>query len=186
MKEKTAKFSNEALEPSILIEGPRWGDAEFLGKWLLAASRANELLTRAREEVAFQGTMLAVDIICVRDFEISATVVLSKLTENFSTVLFSLEEMDTNDVAIMAELGFYQRTGDRYQMTLPTSIDIHRVKKALRKFAETEDSEYSLHPEKLVHTIPMSEGKAWQGRLKQMDEKQRLADRNALLMMLCR
>ena len=181
MEKETDKSSMEALEPYILIEGPRWGDAEFLGKWLLAAARANELLTRVREEVTFQRTMLAVDIICVRDFEISATVVLSKLAENFSTVLFSLEELDTNDVAIMAELGFYQCTGDRYQMTLPTRIDIHRVKKALRRFAETEDPEWFLHPEKLIHTIPMSEGKAWQGRLKQMDEKQRLSDRNALL-----
>jgi hypothetical protein len=179
--EEAHKFSNEAVDSYILIEGPRWGDAEFLGKWLLAASRANELLTRVREEAAFQGTMSAVDIIHVRDFGISATVVLSKLAENFSTVLFSLEELDTNDVAIMAELGFYQRTGDRYQMTLPTRLDIRRVKTALGKFVETEDPEYFLHPEKLIRTIRVSEGKAWQERLKQMDEDQRLADRDALL-----
>lgn len=181
MKEDTDMFSDETLDTYILIEGPRWGDAEFLGKWLLAASRANELLTRVREEAAFRGTMFTVDIITIRDFGISAIVVLSKLAENFSTVLFSLEELDMNDVAIMAELGFYQRTGDRYQMTIPARIDIHRVKMALRKFAETEDAEYVLHPENLVHTIQMSEGKTWQERLKQMDEEQRLADRDALL-----
>ena len=181
MKDETDKFSTETLDQYLLIEGPRWGDAKFCGKWLLAAGRANDLLTLVREDASFSRVMTAVDIICIRDFGISASVVLSKFAENFSTILFSLEDVDTNDVAIMAELGFYQRTGDRYQMTIPARLDIHRVKKALRKFADTEDSEYCLHPERLVRTIRPGEGRAWQERLKQMDERQRLADRNALL-----
>jgi hypothetical protein len=153
MEEGTDNFSNEAVNSYILIEGPRWGDAEFLGKWLLAAARANELLTRVGEDVAFQEPMRASDI---RDLGISAIVVLSKMAENLSTVIFSLDELDLNDVAIMAELGFYRCTGDRYQMTLPTRIDIHRVKMAIRKLAETEDAEYALHPEKLIQTIRVS------------------------------
>jgi hypothetical protein len=36
-----------AREPYILIEGPRWGDAEFHGKWLLAAARADRLCKTA-------------------------------------------------------------------------------------------------------------------------------------------
>jgi hypothetical protein len=32
--------SVQKTEPYILIEGPRWGDAEFNGKWLLTAAKA--------------------------------------------------------------------------------------------------------------------------------------------------
>jgi hypothetical protein len=30
-------------EAVFLVEGPKWNDAEFFGKWMLAAAKANEL-----------------------------------------------------------------------------------------------------------------------------------------------
>ena len=56
-----------------------------------------------------------------------------------------------------------------------------RVKMAALKFAKTEDEEYYLHPEYLVATMPYAEAKAWQSRLREMDEVHRHADRLLLL-----
>jgi hypothetical protein len=38
---------NTADKKFVLIEGPRWGDAEFYGNWLLAAAKANRLVQQA-------------------------------------------------------------------------------------------------------------------------------------------
>jgi hypothetical protein len=83
--------------------------------------------------------------------------------------------------AMMAELGFFVLTGERYQMVIPTSTDIGQLKKALLRFAETEDAEYWLHPEHLVTTMPFASAMAWQSRLLAMDEQRRNADRIVLL-----
>ncbi len=39
--------------PCILVEGPNWGDAEFYGKWLLAAAQAETFWKEAREDSDF-------------------------------------------------------------------------------------------------------------------------------------
>jgi hypothetical protein len=39
--------------PCILVEGPRWGDAEFYGRWLLAAVEARRLFTEATRDPVF-------------------------------------------------------------------------------------------------------------------------------------
>ena len=39
--------SIEEGEPYILVEGPEWGDAEFCGKWLLMAAKAEALWKKA-------------------------------------------------------------------------------------------------------------------------------------------
>jgi hypothetical protein len=40
-------------EGCILVEGPEWGDAEFFGKWLLAADKANRLWNEAAKDSNF-------------------------------------------------------------------------------------------------------------------------------------
>jgi hypothetical protein len=81
----------------------------------------------------------------------------------------------------MTEMGFFVRTGQRYQMTIPTRLDIHKLKSAMLKLAQTEDEEYYLHPEYLVATMPYAEAEAWQHRLRDMDQDRRHADRLLLL-----
>jgi hypothetical protein len=40
--------------PSVLIEGPNWGDAKFYGKWLLAAAQAETFWKEARKDPDFE------------------------------------------------------------------------------------------------------------------------------------
>jgi hypothetical protein len=60
-------------------------------------------------------------------------------------------------------------------------LDMKTVKSAALKLAQTEDEEYYLHPERLVATMPYTQAKEWQARLRLMDENQRCADRILLL-----
>ena len=65
-------------EPYILIEGPRWGDAEFYGRWLLAAAKAEALWKEAISDPSFQKQIEVVKVLVIPDFSIAATVLLSK------------------------------------------------------------------------------------------------------------
>ena len=82
---------------------------------------------------------------------------------------------------MMVEMGFFVRTGERYQMVIPTRLNMKKVKTAMLKLAETEDDHYDLHPEYLVATMRYTQTKEWQARLRQMSQDHRCADRNLLL-----
>jgi hypothetical protein len=80
----------------------------------------------------------------------------------------------------MVEMGFFAVTGDRYQMSLPRDLDMERIKQAHVKLAGTEDNDW-VHPERLVVHMPHTRAMDVQQLLGRMDQKQRLADRRALL-----
>ena len=80
----------------------------------------------------------------------------------------------------MAEMGFFTLTGDRYQMTLPTNLDLDTVKQACLKLAETKDEDW-IHPQRLVVAMPRSQAEKYQRLLRNVSQAQRLADRRALL-----
>jgi len=82
---------------------------------------------------------------------------------------------------MMVEMGFFILTGERYQMVIPTKLNIGKVKRAVLKFARTEDEDGLLRPENLVATMPYAKAKAWQRRLRTMGESRRLAGRYAAL-----
>ena len=42
------------IEFVFLVEGPKWGDAEFLGQWLLAAAKANALWKEIFKDPSFK------------------------------------------------------------------------------------------------------------------------------------
>jgi len=69
----------------------------------------------------------------------------------------------------MIEMGFFVRTGQHYQLAIPVNLNIKTVKMAALKFVHTAD-EVSLHPESLVATISYAEAKAWQSRLRKLDD----------------
>jgi hypothetical protein len=84
------------------------------------------------------------------------------------------------DFVLMSEMGFFSLTGERYQMTLPSLLDVNKVKQAHIKLAETEDEEW-IHPERLVADMPYSRAEMFQQLLGKMNQSHRLADRYALL-----
>jgi hypothetical protein len=171
-------------EPYILIEGPRWGDAEFYGKWLLAAAKAEALWKEAISDPSFEKQIELVTMFVIPDFSIGATVLLSKFEKNPFSISVGLTSEDVdlfNEIVMMVEMGFFVLTGERYQMVIPTKLKIGKVKRAALKFAQTQDVDGILRPEHLVATMPCARAKEWQTRLRRMDEYHRCADRLLLL-----
>ena len=89
----------------------------------------------------------------IPDFAIGATVLLSRFEKNLASVTVGLNRDDGdefNDLAMMVEMGFFIRTGKRYQMVIPTDLNMETVERAVLKFARTEDEDGCLRPESLV------------------------------------
>jgi hypothetical protein len=105
-------------------------------------------------------------------FNICATVLLSYLKENLASLVVPLDDWD---FIMMVEMGFFVRTGQRYQVVIPSRLTMGKVKGAALKMAQAE------YPRRLVTTMRYAEAKAWQARLRGMDEDQRCADRHLLL-----
>ena len=162
------KISIHENEPYILVEGPKWGDAEFYGKWLLAAAKTNALWKKAINDPSIEKQVEMLTIIYMPDFGIGATVMVSQLEENLASFAIQLNGVAielVDEFVMMAEMGFFVLTGQRYQMAIPAQLNMDVVKRAALKFAQTEDEDI-LHPENLVATMPYAEAKAWQERLR--------------------
>jgi hypothetical protein len=167
----------------VLVEAPEWGDAEFYGQWLLAAAKALELLHQAKnDDPKFRAQIETLECVQCIDFGILATVFLSQLVnKEFYSFSVKTNSDDLWEFTLMADMGFFTLTGDRYQMTLPTNLDITAIKKAHLRLAETEDEDWIHHPERLVVAMPSSRARMYQRLLRDMSQTQRLADRRALL-----
>jgi hypothetical protein len=172
----------DCCESCILVEGPAWGDAEFYGKWLLSAAKANELLQQAkRHDSKFANAIEIIELLQELDFGIMATIFLSRFADKeFQTFIIDFESGDLLDFVLMVEMGFFVQTGNRYQMTVPEKLDIDIVKQAHLKLAETDDENW-IHPERFAVDLPFSQAKIYQRLLREMGEDERLADRRALL-----
>jgi hypothetical protein len=172
----------EQNDTYVLVEGGAWGDAEFYGNWLLMAAKANELLQQAKsDDPDFRSSIDTLEVLQCLDFGIMAMVFVSQFADKkLQTFVFDPVSADLFDFILMVEMGFFTLTGDRYQMTLPTKLDMDRVKQAHLKLAGTEDEEW-IHPERLVVDMPRARAIEFQRLLGDMDQNQRLADRRALL-----
>ena len=97
-----------------------------------------------------------VTLLYTPDFSIGATVLLSRFEKNLFSITVGPTNEDvevSNEFAMMVELGFFVLTGERYQMVIPTKLNMGKVKRAASKFARTEDADGVLHPEYLVATM---------------------------------
>jgi len=156
-------------ERSILVEGPNCEDAEFAGQWLLAAAEADRLLREnSSSDLTFQVSKDRLEVIDEIAFAPPAMEFLFLwLKDGF----FSLDIGDAwvDDFAVMAWTGFFTRTGDRYQMTIPKDLKIEAIRNSL------------LESETLLTTMTQQEALHWTLRLDRLPSVQRVADRNALL-----
>jgi hypothetical protein len=81
---------------------------------------------------------------------------------------------------IMVGIGFFTRTGDRYQITVPNKSPSMRLG-SLGALAQTEDDQYYLHPVRFLVTTTRHWAKSIRQRRRGLDESTRLAEREALL-----
>lgn len=176
---------NRAKEPEayILVEGPKWADAKFYAKWLLMATKTQALWENANKDTRFKKQIDRLTVLHHPQFDHIASLFLFQLKENLVSFTFPLYSEDWTAVeqfTLMAEMGFFVLTSQRYQMVIPTKLNTDVVKSAALRLAKTEDED-GAHPEYLVATIPSAQAEEWQTRLRDMDEEQRCANRADLL-----
>jgi hypothetical protein len=93
---------------------------------------------------------------------------------------------------MLAEMGLFTLTGDRYQFTEPTdgpckdklraiALKLEAYREMELKRAETADDNSSLYPVQLITAMPQSHAARWEQRLNGMDQAHRSADRAVLL-----
>jgi hypothetical protein len=115
------------------------------------------------------------------DFGIAATIMLTYLRQNFFSFTIPLHGEEGTEFAMMAEMGFFVRTGERYQMAIPKRLNMNAIKSAALKLVKTTDSKCVLHPEYLVAAVSEKRAERMQSRLRKTDDNRRCADRAILL-----
>jgi hypothetical protein len=166
----------------VLVEGPEPGDAQFLGRWLLTAAKADKLLQEQLErDPEFKLSVERIELECAFQFSPTATKSIELLMKDSTSFSLSVFDLWGDVFAVMAEIGFFSRTGDRYQMTLPKPVTRAKIKAALLRLVNTEDEDNTMHPEHLVCCLDQREIRDWQFRLDRLPWTHRVADRNILL-----
>ncbi len=90
--------------PCILIEGPLWGDAEFYGKWLLAAAEAEAFWKEAFKDPGFKKQVERVWLAYIPDFGITASVMLMQLKECRTTFVVGLDSEEGQEFGMMVAM----------------------------------------------------------------------------------
>jgi hypothetical protein len=173
----------QETEPFILVEGPRWADAEFYGKWLLMATKTQALWEKTIKDTRFKKQIARLTVLHHPQFDHIASLFLFQLKENLVSFTFPLYSEDwaaVEQFTLMAEMGFFVLTDQRYQMVIPTKLNTDVVKSAALSLATTEDED-GAHPEYLVAMMPYAQAEEWQARLRYMNQEQRCANRAVLL-----
>jgi hypothetical protein len=151
----------------VIVDGRAYGDAKFYGEWLLAAANAQSLWEQALEDQEFAEQVERLFAVCLHDFGISANWLLMKLHEDITRFVFPVDgDEESEAFVMMAGMGFFARRDHFYEMTLPSSLTVEKVRAAALELAKTEDREHFLHVEHLVTTMPYGEAMALHNRLR--------------------
>jgi hypothetical protein len=117
---------NPELEPCIFVEGPRRASAEFYGKWLLGAAKADEVWKKAKEEPRYKKQLEQVPINYVPAFGVTALWLVSQLANNSLSAIVSVngrEEEMRGWFLTMRHMDFFCYLDKRYEMILPPSLE---------------------------------------------------------------
>jgi hypothetical protein len=125
LMEKLMKARNVSSEhrSCFLVGGPSWGDAEFYGKWLLAASQAERFWREAQQDLKFLKRVERVTLVYIPDFGLTASLMIMQLKEYRTSLIIDRNSEEAEDFAMMAAMGFFRDFDRRYQMIVPTRLE---------------------------------------------------------------
>jgi hypothetical protein len=167
----------------VVIEGPSCVDAEFIRRWLGAALASDQVLQHYFKQVPeFQKAVSRLEVGYLIAFAPAAAAFIRKWLKDRRSFSLNLHESTWAEIfTVMVGIGFFTRTGDYYQMTLPDCLELDAIIESLLQFAESEDEFSFLHPERHLATTTKYLAKLIQKKLHKKDEGARLADRERLL-----
>src|SRR5712671_6354773 len=92
----------------VLVEGPAPGDADFLGRWLLAAAEAEKLLQEQYEQdPSFKLTISRLELVYAFAFSPAATKSIELLMKDLTSFSLPVFEEWREIFAVMAYIGFF-------------------------------------------------------------------------------
>jgi|SRR5882724_8596021 len=133
------------------------------------------------QDPSFKLTISRIELLYAFAFSPTATKCIELLMKDLTSFSLSVFDFWGEMFAVMADIGFFSRTGDRYQMTIPKTVTHAKIKAALLGLVKTEDEDHIVHPEHLVRCLDQGEIRDWQLRLDRLPWTLRVADRNILL-----
>jgi hypothetical protein len=160
-------FIKTAKDPCALVEGAGFGDANFYGKWLMAAAKAESLWKSIQHDEQFFG--LTWDTI--PDLGVGAIDILSRIKNNYCVIsLRPTQEMVEWPImlefVLMTELGLLTLKGNHYLITIPPDEPgIDGVRAAALKLTETGDDDTTAYPERFITTMTRFEAERWRVRI---------------------
>jgi hypothetical protein len=171
------------LHAHVLVEGTGPGDLNFVVRWLLSAAKADRLLEHEfTGDPKFRASIDRLEVSSLVEFRSPAMAFLGMFLDDITTFTLDLENSEWAEMfVIMMAAGFFQLTGNRYQMTVPKKLKISEIREALLQLAATEDKDHYLHPEEFVHVMSYSDAMEWRMRLSRINWQQRVTDRAILL-----
>ena len=107
----------------VLVETPRWGDAKFFGRWLVAAAEAQQALENAlasdrdlwwRIEYPRGPFRMQLDV--------NAMYYLRRLCDSSCSFVVYMNSPDGQIFFVLVQMGLFVQTGTRYRMIIPKSI----------------------------------------------------------------
>jgi hypothetical protein len=137
------------IAPSSHIAGLRECDAEFYGRWLIMAGRAERHWKKLLAKPKFSRRVEHLTIPYFPNFEIAATAMLSGILANRTVAVNLWDEMGT-EFTMMVHMGFFKVHRGLYQLNIPKTVKVETVRSAAIELLGTEDRHYHLHPEILV------------------------------------
>jgi hypothetical protein len=167
----------------VVIERPSCGDAEFISRWLDAASASDHLLQQHyKDNPEFRKEIFRLEVMYCVEFAPAATAFIRNWLKDRRSFSLSLRDSVWAEIfTVMVGIGFFTRTGVRYQMTVPEPLNLESITESLLQLVQTEDAEYYLHPERHLVTMTAYQAKSLRKCLRRSDEETRLADREKAL-----
>jgi hypothetical protein len=156
-------YIKTAKDPCALIEGAGFGEADFYGRWLIAAAEAESIWKIIQREEQFFGLTWG----DIPDLGLGAIYILSRIKHDYCIVsLRPTQEMVEWPImlefVLMVELGLLTLTGTHYQITIPPrGPNSDEVRAAALKLSKTGDENSTAYPERFITAMTRFEAERW-------------------------
>ena len=113
----------------VVVEGPCCGDADFIARWCNAALECDRLLQQHFvDDPEFRNEIFRLEIAYLIEFGPSAAGFIRKWLKDRQSFHLNLSTSQWAEIfTVMVGIGFFTRTGNHYQMTEPTTLDLDRI-----------------------------------------------------------
>lgn len=130
--------------PHVLIEMTDEPDCRLVAAWLTKAAEAQTFWSQVLRDPDFESRVFALCAWCIPHLECFALEILAALKQQHHVIAVDLYETENQssifsiEFAMMMHLGLFAPAGVSYQMTVPESVTLEKVRLAALKVASTE------------------------------------------------